>query len=194
MRLPVYPAPINHILRANSWAQDALKPHAGKIARFDCAPFTCALGVTDAGEIATTTDDARPDVTVQFTPGIMLRVLARDATAWSGIKADGDVEFAAAINHVVRNIRWDAEEDLSRIFGDIAAHRMVETGRKFDQWGRQSADHVARSFADYWTEEQPLIAARADVERFNRDVDVLRDDIARLEKRIERLAARGAER
>jgi len=66
---------------------------------------------------------------------------------------------------------------------------MVETARKLDHWGRQGADNLARSFAEYWTEEQPLIAGRADVEQFNREVDALRDDVARLEKRIERIAA-----
>ena len=36
-----------------------------------------------------------------------------------------------------------------------------------------------------WTEERPLIAAARDLGEFNRDVDTLRDDVARLEKRIE---------
>jgi len=194
MRLPVFPAPINHILRANSWAQAELKAHAGKIVQFDCAPFECALGITDAGDVAAVNAEAHPDVTVHLTPGIMLRLAARDVKAWDAIKAEGDAGFAAAIDHVVRNIRWEVEEDLSRIFGDVAAHRMVETGRKLDQWGRQSTAHVARSFAEYWTEEQPLIASKFEVEQFNRDVDTLRDDVARLEKRVARLMERSAQR
>ena len=93
-------------------------------------------------------------------------------------------------NHIARNLRWDIEEDLSRVFGDIAAHRVVETGRKLDNWGRQGAENIARSFAEYWTEERPLIACRAEVAQFARDVDALRDDLARVEKRVERLLAR----
>ena len=127
-------------------------------------------------------------MTVRLTPGVLLRLAARDASAWNDIAVEGDPQLAAALNYIARNIRWDVEEDLSRVFGDIAAHRMVETGRKLDNWGRQGADNLARSFAEYWTEEQPLIANRADVEQFNRDVDALRDDIARLEKRIEQVA------
>ena len=46
--------------------------------------------------------------------------------------------------------------------------------------------NTGRSFAEYWTEEQPLIAGARDIEAFNRAVDQLRDDAARLEKRIER--------
>ena len=143
------------------------------------------LGIGDTGEAAVAAPETAPDVTIRLTPGVMLRLAARDASAWNDIAVEGDPQLAAALNHIARNIRWDIEEDLSRVFGDIVAHRMVESGRKLDTWGRQGADNLARSFAEYWTEEQPLIASRADVEQFNRDVDTLRDDVARLERKIE---------
>jgi ubiquinone biosynthesis accessory factor UbiJ len=41
--------------------------------------------------------------------------------------------------------------------------------------------------AAYWTDEQPLIANKQDVERFVCEVDTLRDDVARLEKRLEQM-------
>jgi ubiquinone biosynthesis accessory factor UbiJ len=185
MRLPTIAAPINHVLRAHTWARERLAPFAGRVACIDNPPFTVMMQVSTEGEVANAAPDAVPDITIRLTPGLSLRLLARDTTVWNDIKAEGDAEFAAALNHIARNIRWDIEEDLSRVFGDIAAHRMVETGRKLDHWGRQGADNLARSFAEYWTEERPLIASRADVEQFNRDVDVLRDDLARVEKRIE---------
>ena len=40
------------------------------------------------------------------------------------------------------------------------------------------------------TEEQPLIAGARDLEQFSRAVDQLRDDTARLEKRLENLSNR----
>lgn len=185
MRLPVFCEPVNHVLRTNSWALQQLRPHAGRVACIDNMLFLSMMAVTPGGEVAEAAPDAVPDVTVRVTPGLMLRLMARDASAWREVKVEGDAEFAAALNHVARNLRWDVEEDLSRVFGDIAAHRMVETGRKLDNWGRQGADNLARSFAEYWTEERPLIASRGDVEQFTREVDTLRDDVARLGKRIE---------
>lgn len=168
---------------------ERLRPFAAKVVRVDCFPLTLLLGITDAGDAMAAVPEMMPDVTIRLTPGVMLRLAARDASAWSDIAVEGDPSLAAALNHIARNIRWDVEEDLSRVFGDIAAHRMVETGRKLDNWGRQGADNLARSFTEYWTEEQPLIAGRSDVEQFNRDVDALRDDLARLEKRIEQVTA-----
>jgi ubiquinone biosynthesis protein UbiJ len=138
--------------------------------------------------VATAAADAMPDVIIHITPGLLLRMAARDDTAWREVKIEGDTGFAAAVNHLANNLRWDAEEDLSRIFGDIVAHRMVQTGRTLDQWRAQTTDNLIRSFAEYWTEEQPLIARALDVAQFNRDVDALRDDVARLEKRLETLS------
>jgi ubiquinone biosynthesis protein UbiJ len=189
----LYLPPLNRLLRQNSWAMEKLRPYAAKVVRVDCFPVTLLLGITDAGDAMAAAPEMTPDVTIKLTPGVMLRLAARDASAWNDIAVEGDPSLAAALNHVARNLRWDVEEDLSRVFGDIAAHRMVETGRKLDHWGRQGADNLARSFTEYWTEEQPLIAGRSDVEQFNRDVDALRDNLARLEKRIEQFtASRGA--
>ena len=180
---------INHLLRGASWARDEFKPFAGRTARIEVVPFALALTVMESGEITPTAAGAAPAVMLRFTPGLMLRLAARDESAWREIEITGDTDFAATINRVARNLRWDIEEDLSRVFGDIAAHRMAETGRTLRRWGGQAADNTARSFAEYWTEEQPLIAARHDLDAFGRAVDQLRDDTARLEKRLAQLAA-----
>jgi len=183
-------AAINHLLRSASWARDALRRHVGKTARFEVFPFAVALTVLDSGEVAPAGADAVPAATVRLAPGLMLRIAARDESAWREIDISGDTDFASAIHHVTRNLRWDVEEDLSRAFGDVAAHRMAETGRTLQRWGEQAVENTGRAFAEYWTEEQPLIAGARDLEEFGRAVDQLRDDAARLEKRIENLSSR----
>jgi len=181
---PAAAAAVNHLLRGAAWARAELQAHAGKTARFELIPAGFSLTVLDSGEVSAAAADAVAAVTLRLTPGIVLRLAARDESAWSGVDAAGDTDFAATISLLARNLRWDVEEDLSKVFGDIAAHRLVETGRVFQRWGAQSVEGIARSFSEYWTEEQPLIVRAREVEEFNRDVDTLRDDAARLEKRI----------
>jgi len=135
-----------------------------------------------------------PDASFTLTPGLALRMLSADKNAWQEVQVSGDTALAREILFVAQNLRWDAEEDLSRVFGDIAAHRMAQAGSSFMRWQRQAADSFARSAAAYWTDEQPLIATRQDVERFVREVDALRDDVARFGKRIEQLTARAERR
>ena len=180
-------APLNHLLRANTWARDALKPHAGKTASFLCPPFVTRLTVLDSGEVAPATTDALPTVTLTLTPGLMLRVAARDSSVWRDVVIDGDTAFAGAIHHLWQHLRWDAEEDLSKVVGDTAAHRIAESGRTLQRWAQASGDNLAHSFAEYWTEEQPLLAKPTQIGEFVGAVNTLQDDVAQLEKRIQAL-------
>ena len=181
--------PLNHLLARNGWALARLKPFAGKCARFECAPFLLTLSVRSDGQVEPAAQGA-PDATFRFSPGIAMRLAARDEAAWQEVAVSGDTEFAEALAYVCRNLRWDAEEDLARVFGDIVAHRAVQTAQTLGQWSAQAADNLARSISEYWTEEQPLIARAGDVAKFNLEVDRLRDDLARLEQRIEILLDR----
>jgi ubiquinone biosynthesis protein UbiJ len=183
-------AAINHLLRTNAWARERLLPFAGKTARFNLFPTVCTLTVRDGGEVGPAAHGATPDVTLTVTAPVAMRALGGDEEAWNAVAVDGDTAFAQEIGHLVRHLKWDVEEDLSRVFGDVAAHRMAEGGRALNRWGEQARDNAAQAFAEYWTEERPLIAKRRDVEQFNRDVDTLRDDVERLEKRLERIGGR----
>ena len=188
-------AAINNLLRSASWARERLMPFAGKTAHFVLAPFAVTLTIRDSGEVEDsiaggprdTLAERPPDASFTLTPGVALRILASDKNAWQEVQMSGDTELAREVLFVAQNLRWDAEEDLSRVFGDILAHRMVQAASDLKHWQQQAADSIARSAAAYWTEEQPLIATRHDVERFVREVDALRDDAARLEKRIDNL-------
>jgi len=181
---------INRVLRGNTWALDKLKPFAGRSARFELPFLRMTYTVLETGKVSTASDSAIADVTFTLTPGVLLRLAARDPSVWNEIAVSGDTDFASVLNFIWRNAYWDIEQDLSRVFGDIAAHRLVMTGKAVDQWRSRSIDSITRSLAEYWTEEQPLIARTYDIEEFNREVDRLRDDTARLQKRLENLISR----
>jgi ubiquinone biosynthesis protein UbiJ len=181
---------LNHVLRQNGWARDRLMAHAGKAVRIESAPLSLTLAVQQDGGVQAAPPDAAPDATIRIPPGTVLRLVARDEAAWKGVGILGDTDFAQTIHQIWRDLRWDAEEDLARVFGDVAAHRMARFVAALGQWGAQSVDNLARSFAEYWTEEQPLIASARDIGEFNREVDRLREDAARLEKRLERVFER----
>jgi len=115
-------------------------------------------------------------------------LLARDENARKQVAIEGSADLASTVDYLFRNLTWDFEEDLSRVFGDVVAHRLASGGRAFAAWQREAVLRLAENLAEYWTEEQPLLARPADVEDFCRNVDTLRDDVARLEKRVERLS------
>ena len=180
-------APVNHVLRGESWALRRLAPFAGRTARFDILPFSALVTVRDSGEIAAAAPGAAADDHIRVTPAAAARILAGDEAAYEQVRVDGDAEFAQALQFVVRNARWDVEEDLSRVVGDTLAHRAVGAGRTVMQLQARAAASLGRNLSDYWLEERPLIARRTDVADWLQEVDRLRDDVERLAQRIERL-------
>src|SRR5574337_985981 len=46
-----------------------------------------------------------------------------------GVRIEGDVQLATEVSWLVDHLRWDAEEDLSRLVGDAPAHALAEAAR-----------------------------------------------------------------
>jgi ubiquinone biosynthesis accessory factor UbiJ len=182
-----FPA-INRLLRSNSWALEKLRPHAGKTLLVSCPPARVMATITIEGDLAPAISEAVPDATIALTPGVLMRLAARDEAAWREAQVSGDVELAAAIDYVRRNLTWDYEEALSRFFGDVAAHRMATAARELDAFARRGLLNLAHAAAEYATYENPVLATANELGRFSRDVDAIRDDAARLEKRIALMA------
>jgi ubiquinone biosynthesis protein UbiJ len=181
-------AGLNHLLAQQPWAVERLKAFAGQCVEFRCPPFpNLRLAILDTGFLEQAPADATSALVVKLDPGALPLVLARDEAALKEIEVEGSAELASAVQYLFRHVAWDIEEDLSRFFGDIVAHRLVSGGKAFAAWQRDAATRLAENLVEYWTEEQPLLARPADVEKFCREVDTLHDDAARLEKRIERL-------
>jgi ubiquinone biosynthesis protein UbiJ len=183
----VLSAPVNHVLRAESWALRRLAPFAGKTAAFSVLPFSATFTLRESGEVAPAMPGAVPDVRITVSLPAATRILAGDEAAYDEVRVQGDGELAQAIRFVVQNARWDVEEDLARIFGDALAHRAVRTGRAALQVPARVLSSLTRNASDFWVEERPLIARRSDVAHWVQEVDRLRDDVERLAQRIERL-------
>jgi ubiquinone biosynthesis accessory factor UbiJ len=182
-------AGLNHLLRGEAWTRERLKRHCGKTAQFHVPPASFNFTVLEDGELSEAAPDAKPDVVLKLTPALALRYLLRDDTAAREVEISGDSDFAADLNFVGTHLRYAVEEDLSRVFGDVIAHRLARGGARFFTWQKQSFASFAQAWSEYLSFEQPVIATRRQVEDFVREVDALRDDAERLEKRLEKLAA-----
>lgn len=163
LNVPVAHA-VNHLLRGADWAREKLRPHAGKTARFHCAPFSVALTVLENGEVIDANAGIESNAEFILNAGIALRTLVGHTDAWQEVKMNGDIGFASAIAYVAQNLRWDVEADLSRLFGnnsvgDIAAHRIVEAGIVAKDTLRGTGEHFEKSL-DAFEAENPEAAAQ----------------------------------
>lgn len=180
---------INRILADYPDARARLKPHAGKVARIQSGPFDLALAVTADGAVEVASRTAPVDLDVRIPPGLMPRLARQDEAAEREILFTGDAALGADIRHLSRHLKWDVEADIGKLLGDgvaadIAAHRVVGTLKDLAGWQREARDRLGANIREFLTEERPALVPKRDIERFGREVDTLRDDVARLEARI----------
>jgi ubiquinone biosynthesis protein UbiJ len=185
-------AALNHLLARQAWAAERLKVFAGQCAEFRNPPFPeLRVVVLETGLLDEAETGSANSLVVKLKPSALPLLLLRSESALREIEIEGSAEFANAVQHLFRHLNWDVEEDLSRFLGDVLAHRLASQARALAGWQREAAARLAENFAEYWTEEKPLLARSTDVEKFRRDVERLRDDVARMQERIEHLETQG---
>lgn len=181
-------APFNHFLPSKSWAGKRLQPYVGKTVRLCISSFfNIVLTVQTSGELSAAMSSATVDTTITLTPGLLPRLLAHDEEAYRKISISGDSVFAEELLCISKNLHWDVEQDLSRIMGDILAHRVVRISKDLKQWHNKTIRNLSETLVEYWMEEQPLLAKSVRVHEFICEVGALKDDVEQLEKRVEKI-------
>lgn len=141
---------------------------------------------------------AEPDTVLSGTPAGLLQLAFGDAsrTLFAGdVQIHGDVATGQRFKRLLDQLDIDWEEGLARYTGDITAHQLGNLLRAGARLGRQALAALGRDTAEYLQQESQAVARRDEIEQFIRDVDTLRDDVARLEARVSRLRRdRGAGR
>jgi len=205
----VVAAAINHLLEQQPSARASFAEYHGAVFRIaptgpkGTAALTGATG--SSGQIFdrlitdfTILEDGRlspgavepPRVTLQFelSPNLALDFL-RDGSAGAmrRVRIEGDAALATAIAGLARQLRWDVEEDLSHVIGDLAAHRVGETVRSAAAGGRDLMDRARTTTLQWLIHDDGALVGRPALVSFRDDLRRLRDDVERLAKRVERL-------
>lgn len=181
-------AALNHVLLQQPSLRDGLRAHAGRPVR-----------IIVAGPLGSVHFDARIEaegylhaVSRAQEPAATLTLTLSVDAVFAGLRGgsealaphlavDGDLMVAAALADVARSVRWDFEEDLSRVTGDVIAHRIGRAVRGFGAalrgFEERSSDAVSRKLT---TAGGPLVGRR-EFGHFEASLQSLADRVARLE-------------
>jgi ubiquinone biosynthesis protein UbiJ len=106
------------------------------------------------------------------------------------VTVEGDNELGHRFGKLLAGMDVDWEEQLSRITGDVVAHEMGKGARAIGNWSTATLDTASKNLQEYLQEEIRLLPTRYELEEFLAEVDTLRDDVARLQARLQRVRAR----
>jgi ubiquinone biosynthesis protein UbiJ len=131
-----------------------------------------------------------PDVVISASLITLTRMLggAGEAAIRDGeVDLIGDAATAQRFQKLLDYAMPDAEEELSRVVGDVAAHQLAVFARGFRDWALQARATMGDNISEYLQEESRALPTRYEVDRFSTRLGVLRDDVDRLAARLRQL-------
>jgi ubiquinone biosynthesis protein UbiJ len=185
---------LNTLLKREDWARERLQRHAGKTVR--CALGTSGLALTIDSEGYTDVADSAvvPDVVLS----IMSEKLDVASLLGGGATRDfaelmhisGDAALAQLAADLARNLRWDAEDDLARVVGDIPAVRLMTGVRAVLKGMSTAGGRLVQNVSEYLAEESGLLAGKPLLQQQHHDLSSLADRIDALLQQTAALQAR----
>jgi ubiquinone biosynthesis protein UbiJ len=192
---------LNALLAREPWAAERLTRHAGKTVRFSIAGFKLNLAIASDGGVATADAAIVPDVVLtlraeDFAP--LQWAARRRASPDAGVEnavtdvmhIEGDAGLAQVIGELARNLRWDPEDELAGVVGDVAAARLAGGARASFEGVRKLGARLAANVTEYLSEERGVITSAPLLADMRLQNSRLAADVKALDTRVAGLAAR----
>lgn len=182
---------LNHLIAQQRTTSEKLAREAGKVVVFQVAPVRIGLRVTSEGYFQTSRQTgsvvAPADTEISMQWSDLAESLSSPSSVSRRARIQGDMDFAQTVSSVIMDLHWDAEHDLSRIVGDAQAVWIMNS---LSAVGVSLKDLLARfksSVREYAVFEKGMTPSSDEFDEFRNGVSGLRDDLARLEKRLVRM-------
>ena len=189
MLLPIALRAINHVLKGEDWALKRLRAFSGQSLRLELGRFQVPVRIDAKGLLVAQSASAspapvQPAVVITLPEDTPARLLLDPPSLVGLMTIRGSAELADHLSFIFKNLRWDAEHDLARVVGDIAARRLVKGGKQLLRWQTAQMSNAASNVVEFFTNEQATLVQRDEMNEFAASVATTRTALADLESRI----------
>ena len=134
---------LNHVLQQEPEAMQRLVRQKGRVVKFAWQQFTLLLTATPVGLLAVASlpsdQNAKIDLLLEITDtdvaDLGQKLMRGDKP---NVRIEGDIQLAAEVQWLAQNVKWDLEDDLARVIGDVPAHHAMTAARavqsKLKEW------------------------------------------------------------
>lgn len=176
---------INHLIQQNPNSRSELAAFADKTLALNIAGLKLTGRITEEGFLSVSNGFADTEIT--FRNSAVQKILQGGEPGVGDISLEGDLILGMAVLPLLGSLRYRASDDLARIFGtqlgNSIGSRAADIGHGIKQIGRSIAEQIGEFSRE---PESPVIDA-ATLSAWMEEVDKLRDDVARLNERLDRL-------
>lgn len=187
--LPLLERTLNSALADNLRARELNEKLSGKICAIELRDWQITFYLLPANDQLQLAEQLAPDQQVDVTISGTIPIMARTALGQhpQGLIINGDAALAQSFQQLLRQAEFDWEGNLAQVIGDLPAHQLGRLARGFLQWGQQAGEAMQATVQQYLAEENSPLPHHDDVAQFAQQVDVLRDDLARFEARLQKI-------
>lgn len=180
---------VNKVLSLDEETVALLATLAGNVIEIDVLDTEFRMFILPSGKgITLETDyEGKADVAIKGTPSALLGMISAEKIGAGDVEINGNVELAKKFQSILRDVEIDWEEYLSQFVGDIAAHKIGNFLRRVSRFAKESGKTIGMDISEYLRYEKEALLDKSEVDEFNQAVDNIRDDVERLQKRLERL-------
>jgi len=180
---------VNKVLSLDEETVALLATLAGNVIEIDVLDTEFRMFILPSGKGVTLETDyeGKADVAIKGTPSALLGMISAEKIGAGDVEINGNVELAKKFQSILRDMEIDWEEYLSQFVGDIAAHKIGNFLRRVSRFAKESGKTIGMDISEYLRYEKEALLDKSEVDEFNLAVDNIRDDVERLQKRLERL-------
>ena len=183
---------INHVLSHEQWALRELQKHQGKVVQLSLPLGILQVQIQADSLLALLNPWVQnPDLTIELSTQALSVLHTGNGSlkerAIKAVRISGDAELAQLIAKLANQLRWEYEEDLSKIIGDAPAHFVTTQAKRFASLTQQAIADLQQNVIEYLSEEKKILLHQRDFESHKIEVQKLRDAVERLDKRISNL-------
>lgn len=118
---------LNHVLMQEPEAMSRLMRQKGQSVQMKWREIELHLVVTPAGLFDVADDTTKADLLLEVLPQSPFALVQNLLQGTKpDVRIEGDVQLAAEVNWLADHVRWDIEEDLARIVGDVPARMLTQ--------------------------------------------------------------------
>lgn len=180
---------INKVLSLDEEASASLEEFNGKVFQIDFLSTGIEIFILPQTDkiVLRRQHEAKADVLIRGTPAALLAIMSSAKIGIGDVEIRGNVGLAQRFHALLKGIDIDWEEYLAQFSGDIFAHKIAAMARDMHQFTKNSLRTIGLDIYEYLHYEKNILVDELELDKFNHQVDTLRDDVQRLQTRVTRL-------
>jgi len=176
---------LNHLIEQERWAHNLLLPREGQSIAITLPIGDFQIAIQEGMFVNASDSTNLPSVSLTIPQEAIWTFLKEGKSgAMKFVKISGDIDFAADLNRLVADLKWEVEEDLSKLLGDATARRVVLESQKMLHQTQLAMNDLKGGIRDYLVYEKNILVDSQQMSDFKSELRLLRDQIDRAEKKV----------